>query len=95
MPSVLIKSRDVEAALQQDLEGLLGTALSLDVIAPPIPDDFPAGGLPLAVVERLGGSRTDILVEEHDVAIDGAPLLIKSPTGRLSHKKATLIDWRG
>lgn len=27
--------------------------------------------------------------------IDGAPLRIESPTGRMSHKKATLVDWEG
>lgn len=27
--------------------------------------------------------------------IDGAPFLVKSPTGRVSHIKATLVDWEG
>lgn len=66
MPN-LLKPRDVEGALQQDLAAIL---TSYDVIAPPLPDDFPDDGLPLVVVERLGGSRTDIVIEEHDVAFD-------------------------
>jgi len=66
MPNFL-KSRDVEYALQQDLASIL---TSYDVIAPPLPDDFPDDGLPLVVVERLGGSRTDLVVEEHDVSFD-------------------------
>lgn len=36
-----------------------------------------------------------VVYETVEYAIDGAPLLLKSPTGRLTHKKATLIDWRG
>ena len=27
--------------------------------------------------------------------IDGAPFLVESPTGRVSHIKATLVDWEG
>lgn len=30
-----------------------------------------------------------------EYAIDGSPFLMTSPTGRVSHKKATLVDWRG
>ncbi len=66
MPQVL-KSRDVEGALQQDLAAILA---AYDVIAPPLPDDFPDDGLPLVVVERLGGSRADLVIEEHDVSFD-------------------------
>ena len=42
-------------------------------------------------------------IEAHDkvvfdgiaYSIDGAPFLLKSPAGRVSHKKMSLIDWRG
>lgn len=28
-------------------------------------------------------------------SIDGSPFLLRSPSGRVSHKKATLVDWEG
>jgi hypothetical protein len=36
-----------------------------------------------------------VVFDDVEYAIDGAPFLMRSPTGRTSHKKATLVDWRG
>lgn len=68
MSRVVLKSRDVEDAIRLDLSDIMA-GLKYSIIAPPIPAALERS-LPLIVVTRLGGMRSEIVVEEHDVAID-------------------------
>lgn len=54
-----------------DVEELLSADLSTGacrVTAPPAPDEL-GGDLPLAVVERDGGTRINLVVDQHDVTV--------------------------
>lgn len=61
-----LKPRDVEDAIRLDLAAML---TGYTVIAPPIPETL-GTSLPFVVVTRLGGGRSDLIIEEHDVSID-------------------------
>lgn len=61
---------DIEDALRLDLTtaARLG-GFSFSVAAPPVPTNL-GNTLPYAMVERIGGTRDEIVVDTHNVAID-------------------------
>ena len=36
-----------------------------------------------------------VVYNDVEYKVDGAPLPVESPTGRVSHVKAVLVDWEG
>ena len=66
----LLATVDIEDALQRDLsEAARLSGFSIGVSATPVPDNL-GETIPYAVVTKVGGSRSDIVVDEHFVSID-------------------------
>ena len=63
---------DIEDALQKDItEAAERSGLSISVSAPPIARDLGGGrAMPYAVVERLGGVRSSLVLDKHAVSVD-------------------------
>ena len=68
-----------------DMDGRRQTALAGTLYAPPFSD--------VAAGDRI--EWTDPMGGEHAFLVDGEPMPWESPTGRVSHVQADLIEWRG
>lgn len=68
-----------------DLDGRQQAELSGTLYAP--------NGADVARGDRI--TWTDPMGVEHDFAVDGMPMPWSSPSGRVSHVQARLVEWRG
>lgn len=65
-----LKTIDIEDALRLDIMTVAEEGdFPFVVTAPPVPTDLNSL-LPCAIVERLGGTRSDIVVDSHMVGVD-------------------------
>lgn len=66
----ILVTHDIEDALQSDLSRAVQMGgFSIGISATPVPEDL-GKTIPYAVVTKVGGSRSDTVLDEHIVSID-------------------------
>lgn len=98
MATAQLEPVDVEELLRIDL-----TTEACPVCAPPVPDDLGAT-LPVAMVERDGGTRMNLVIDAHDVTVSvwgetwaeamAAANALAGSIARLPMTDGTATQWR-